>query len=306
MATSPIMNSVYTMLDETIAFIPTLLAVIVLLIVGIFAGKALGKIGSKILDKIGLDDLIDKTSIGGMIERTGITTVGFFEGVIKWFIYFVFAVIIIDLLQIQVVADFITQIILYIPIILSALVVLVIGLLVVDFVTNLLKNVLIATGLDERVEQTSIGSAMRSSNLTSSGVIAGIVKLFGYLIFIIAALDILKLEMIAGMVDAILLYLPNLFAGVLILLIGLLAIDLFADYIGNMMKNMNVEGADVWIPALRGFLSFVIILLALDAMLIDTSIFYALVEPIAWGIAIVVAFKWGIKDALVAYAKEKK
>ncbi|WP_407357208.1 mechanosensitive ion channel family protein [Methanolobus sp. WCC5] len=306
MATSQIMGSVYNMLDQMIAFLPTLVAVIVLLIVGLIAGKALGKIGAKILDKIGLDDLINKTSIGAMIERTGITTVGLFESTIKWFIYFIFAVIIIDLLQIEVVAAFIAQIILYIPLILSALAVLIIGLLVVDFITNLLKNLLIAAGLDERVEQTSMGAAMKSSNMAPSGVIAGIVKLFGYLIFIIAALDILKLEMIAGIIEAILNYLPNLFAGVLILLIGLLAIDLFADHIGNMMKNVNVEGANIWIPALRGFLSLVIILLALDAMLIDTSIFYILIGPLAWGVAIVVAFKWGIKDALVAYAKEKK
>ncbi|MBN2111217.1 MAG: hypothetical protein JW705_09070 [Methanosarcinaceae archaeon] len=306
MASSQIMDSLYAMLDQTIAFLPTLVAVIILLIVGLIAGKALGKIGAKVLDKIGLDDLINKTSVGGMIERTGLSTVELFEATIKWFVYFIFAVIIIDLLRIQVVADFITQIILYIPIILSALVVLIIGLLVVDFITDLLRNLLIAGGLDERVEQTSIGSALKSSNITVSVIIAGIVKLFGYLIFIIAALNILKLDMIAGIIEAILNYLPNLFAGVLILLIGLLAIDLFADYIGNMMKNANVEGADIWIPAIRGFLSLVIILLALDAMLIDTSIFYTLIGPLAWGIAIVVAFKWGIKDALVAYAKEKK
>jgi hypothetical protein len=294
------------MLDQTIAFLPTLIAVIILLIVGLIAGKAVGKIGAKVLDKIGLDELINKTSIGGMIERTGISTVELFEETIKWFIYFIFAVIIIDLLQIQVVADFITQIILYIPIILSALVVLIIGLLVVDFLTDLLRNLLVAGGLDERVEQTSMGSALNRSNIAVSGIISGIVKLFGYLIFIIASLNILKLEMIAGVMEAILDYLPNLFAGVLILLIGLLAIDLFADYIGSIMKNVNVEGANIWIPALRGFLSLVIILLALDAMLIDTSIFYILIGPLAWGVAIVVAFKWGIKDALVAYAKEKK
>jgi len=287
-----------------IAFLPTLVAVIILLIVGLIAGKALGKIGAKILDKIGLDELIDKTSIGGMIERTGVTTVGVFEAIIKWFIYIIFAVIIIDLLKIQIVADFITQIILYIPLILSALVVLLIGLLVVDFITELIKNVLVATGLDEKVENTSMGKTMSASGLHISGVISGIVKLFGYLIFIMAALNILQLDLIAGVIQSILDYLPNLFAGLLILLIGLLAIDFFAEYIGNMMKN--VEGSNIWLPALRGFLALVVILLALDAMLIDTSIFYVLIGPIAWGIAVVVAFKWGIKEALVAYAKERK
>ncbi|MDK2824997.1 MAG: hypothetical protein PWQ63_493 [Methanolobus sp.] len=306
MAASPLLNSVYAMLDKMIAFLPTLIAVIVLLIVGMIAGKALGKIGSKILDKIGLDDLIDKTSLGKMIERTNITTVEFFDATIRWFVYFVFAVIIIDLLNVQIVADFITQIILYIPIILSAVVVLIIGLLVVDFLANLVKNILVASGLDEHISRTSLGSSMDASGLSASGLIALIVQVFGYLLFIMAALNILKLNIIAGVIAAILAYLPNLFAGILILLIGLLSIDLFADYIGSLLENMNVQGTNIWVPALRGFLVFVVILLALDAMLIDTSIFYILIGPLAWGIAVVVAFKWGIKDALVEYAKARK
>lgn len=306
MAASPILDSVYTMLDRTIAFLPTLVAVILLLIVGTIVGKALGKIGSKILDKVGLDDLIDKTTIGDMIARTQITTVQFFDATIRWFVYLIFAVIIIDLLNIQIVADFITKIILYIPLILSAIAVLLIGLLVVDFLSDLVKNVLVASGIDERVASTSLGSAMTTSKMTTSGVIAGIVRAFGYLIFVTAALNILELYMIATVIESILNYLPNLFAGVIILLIGLLAIDLFADYMGSMLETMKVEGSNIWIPALRGFLAFIVIMLALDAMLIDTSIFYLFVGPLAWGFAVVVAFKWGIKEALVEYAKARK
>jgi len=306
MVESTVMNSLYGLINVLIAFIPVLIAVILLIIIGWIAGRALGKIGSKILDKVGLDDLINRTSLGRMIERTEFTVVELFDAAIRWFVYLVFAVIIIDLLQIQVVAAFMTSIILYIPLILSALAVLIIGLLLVDFLAGLVKNVLIATGIDERLERTTVGSGMRTSGITFSGLIAGIVKVFGYLVFIMAALDILNLALIAGIVAAMIAYLPNLFAGILILVIELLAIDLFADYIGGFMKNMNVEGSEIWVPALRGFLALVVILLALDAMLIDTGIFYILLNPLAWGIAIVVAFKWGIKDALVAYAREKK
>ena len=306
MVETAITNSVYGLINVLIAFIPLLIAVILLIIIGWIAGRTLGKIGSAILDKIGLDDLINRTSIGRMIERTEFTVVELFDAGIRWFVYLIFAVIIIDLLQIQVVAAFITSIILYIPLILSALAVLIIGLLLVDFLAGLVKNVLIATGIDERLERTSVGSGMRTSGITFSGLIAGIVKVFGYLVFIMAALDILNLVLIAGIVAAMIAYLPNLFAGILILVIGLLAIDLFTDYIGSFMRNMNVEGSDIWVPALRGFLALVVILLSLDAMLIDTSIFYILLNPLAWGIAIVVAFKWGIKDALVAYARERK
>ena len=303
---SPILDSVYTMADQIIAFIPTLLAVILLLIVGLIVGKALGKIGAKVLDRIGLDDLLDKTIIGNMIKKTGGSIVGFFDVVIRWFIYLIFAIIIIDLLKIQVVADFIASIILYIPVILSAFVTLLIGLLVVDFLADLIRNVLMATGIDDKLENTPLGTTIKASGMKISGIMSGIFRVFGYLVFIVAALNILNLTMIAQLIESMINYLPNLFAGVLILIIGLLAIDFFADYIGNVMKGMNVENADIWVPAFRGILSLVVMLLALDAMLIDTGIFYLLIGPLAWGIAVVVAFKWGIKDAIVAYARERK
>ncbi|MHC1757055.1 MAG: hypothetical protein AB9861_16770 [Methanosarcina sp.] len=38
----------------------------------------------------------------------------------------------------------------------------------------------------------------------------------------------------------------------------------------------------------------------------STGILCLFLGPLAWGIAIVVAFKYGVKDAIVAYARERK
>ncbi len=111
----------------------------------------IGKIGAKILDKIGLDDLIDKTAIGRMIKKGDMSTVGFFETIIKLFIYIIFAAIILDILKIQIITDFVSQIILYIPLIISALLVLIIGILLVDFLVGMIRKILIAIGIDDKI-----------------------------------------------------------------------------------------------------------------------------------------------------------
>ncbi len=301
-----ILDSLNKLGQDFMASIPTLVAVLVLIIVGWIVGRLLGRIGSKVLDKIGLDDLIEKTAIGGMIKKAEMSTVGLFEAIIKWFVYIIFAVIIIDLLQINIVAEFITRIILYIPLIISALVVLIIGLLIVDFLTEIIRKVLIATGVDEKFLKTSVGETLKATNTSISGILSGIIKLFGYLIFILAATEILQLARFAEFLNNVLNYLPNLFIGILILIIGFLSIDFIADYLQKMTEGMKVEGADVLIPILRGFMFLVVLLLALDSMLIKTNVFYTFLGPLAWGFAVVVAFKWGIKEALVAYAKERK
>lgn len=95
---------------------------------------------------MGLGDLVDKTVLGGMIRRGQMSTVGFFDAIIRWFIYIIFAIIILDLLNIEVVNNFVDLIVYYIPLVISALIVLLIGLLSVDFISDLLKKVLVSTG----------------------------------------------------------------------------------------------------------------------------------------------------------------
>jgi hypothetical protein len=294
------------MANQFIAFIPTLVAIILLIIVGKIVGTFLGKLGAKILDRIGLDDLIDKTVIGGMIRKGQMSTVGFFDAVIRWFIYIIFAMIILDLLNIEAVNNFVSLIVFYIPLVISAFIVLLIGLLIVDFISDLVKKLLVTTGIDEKFEQTAFGASVRSGGMTASSIISGLIRLFGYLIFLTAASDILQLTMVTELLISITQYLPRLFTGILILMIGILSIDIVMDYLAGTVKGMNVEGVEIILPLLRGFLLLIVTLVALDTMLINTSILYLFFGPLAWGIAIVVAFKYGVKDAIVAYAKERK
>lgn len=306
MVETQIANSLINMVDQFIAFIPTLVAIILLIIVGKIVGTFLGKLGAKFLDKIGLDDLVDRTIIGGMIKKGQMSTVGFFDAVIRWFIYIIFAMIILDLLNIEAVNNFVSLIVFYIPLVVSAFIVLLIGILIVDFISDLIKKLLVTTGIDEKFEQTAFGASVKSGGLTVSGIISGLVRLFGYLIFLTAVSNILQLTMITQLFVDITQYLPRLFTGILILIIGFLAIDIVMDYISSAFKGMNVEEIDIFLPLLRGFLILIVILLSLDTMLINTSILYLFLGPLAWGIAIVVAFKYGVKDAIVAYARERK
>ncbi len=305
MVEDQVMNSVYSMLNQFIAFIPTLVAIILLIIIGKILGTFLGKVGARILDKIGLDDLVDKTIIGGMIRRGQMSTVGFFDAAIRWLVYIIFALIILNILNIQAVNNFINLIIFYIPLVISAFIVLLIGFLIVDFIGDLVKNLLVSIGVDEKFERMPFGASVRTGGLTSSGIISGLIKLFGYLIFLTTASNILQLTMLTQLLISITEYLPRLFTGILILIIGILSIDIVMDYLTSTVRDMNIEGTEIILPLLRGFLFLIVILVALDTMLVNTSILYLFFGPLAWGIAIVVAFKYGVKDALIAYARER-
>jgi len=306
MVETSLMDSLYTAIGDAFSYIPEIIAVIIFALIGWIIGRTLGKIGAKLIEKSGLDTTVDNTFIGNILQRAEITTKDFFGAVIKWFVYIIFAAIIIDYLEIGVVADFITLLLAYVPLVIAAAIVLVIGLIIVDFVARTTATILSATGVDEKLEQGPAGGPIKASNMKPSAIIAGVIKLFGYLFFIAAAANILQLELITDFLVAVTAYIPRLLLGVVILALGLLSVDFLMDYVKATIMEMDVEGAEVFTPLLRGFLFLVVILIALDTMLVDTGILYTFLEPLGWGIAVVVAFKWGIKDALVEYAKQKK
>ena len=303
---SPIGASLYKMADQAMLFLPTLVAVILLLIVGRIAGRIIGKIGARVLDKLGLDDLIDKTAIGDALKKSGTSSVGVFESIIKWFIYIIFATIIIDMLKITIVANLVAQIILFIPLILTALLVLIIGMVIIDFIANMIKVVIVTIGIDDSIAKLSIGNVLKTSGMTVSKLVSYLVKLFGYIMVLSIVAEILKMQFFVQFLAGVLGYLPHVFTGLVILVVGFLSIDFVMDYLKSTLEGMKVEGVEIALPVLRGFLFLVTILLVMDSMLINTSILYTFLNPIAWGLAIVIAFKWGIKETLVAYARERK
>jgi len=88
----------------------------------------------------------------------------------------------------------------------------------------------------------------------------------------------------------------------IILIAGFILIDYLLDLIQAWGKTQDIEFLGVILVALRIFFYFVIVILALSQLLIDLTIIYTFVTPIAWGvgigigvgIAVILAF--GLKD----------
>jgi hypothetical protein len=65
--------------------------------------------------------------------------------------------------------------------------------------------------------------------------------------------------------------------------------------------------ADLVTMFLRAILVLVVIVITLDQWMIDTSIIYTFIQPLAWGVAaaIAVSFGWGFKDVVANWSKKK-
>lgn len=208
-------------------------------------------------------------------------------------------------------ADILATMIKWIPAIIAALILLLIGWFAGKLAGKIVGALIEKIGLGAAVDKTIIGGAIKSSGMTTAKFFEVLVRWFIYLIFIMAAINVLKIELLIDFMNKLVLYIPHLIAGLILLIVGLILVDFVMDWLGSQLKTRDVGSSDLIVTLLRALFTLLIITLALDQMLIDTSIIYTFLVPVAWGlgiglaVALGIALGWGSKDVVAEYMKEK-
>jgi hypothetical protein len=128
---------------------------IVILAVGWIVGRLLGKGVSKALDRAGVDDAVRRTVFGRALERSGVTTVRFFDLIVRWFIYLIAVFGAVNVLEITVLTEFMKSVVEYLPSFIGGVFLLIIGFVIVDFIGDAVASV----GREVRVEFVGFISA---------------------------------------------------------------------------------------------------------------------------------------------------
>ncbi|HNQ26178.1 MAG TPA: hypothetical protein PKG69_05595 [Methanoregulaceae archaeon] len=198
--------------------------------------------------------------------------------------------------------DLIVPMIAYIPYLIAAIIILIIGWIIGRFLGRIISKILDKAGVDDALRKTSVGKAIESSGTNIVHLFDLIVRWFIYLIAIAAAASVLRIGFISDLFEQFILYLPHIAMFLIILIGGFILIDYLLDLIQAWGKTQDIEFLGVILMALRIFFYFVIVILALSQLLIDLTIIYTFVTPIAWGVGIglgvgIAAFlAYGLKD----------
>ncbi|MDD1638747.1 MAG: hypothetical protein LUO99_00450 [Methanomicrobiales archaeon] len=191
----------------------------------------------------------------------------------------------------------------WLPAIIAAIIILLIGWVVGRILGKVVSKFLDKIGVDDALLKTSLGKAIER---TGTGVVAFfdlVVRWFIYLIAFLAAANVLGLEFLTNLMRDIVLYLPNVAMFLIILIAGFIVVDYFADVAGAWAKTQSIEFMDLIILALRVFFYFIVGMLALAQLLIDLTIIYTFVTPIAWGVGLGVGA--GIAGLLIFGLKDR-
>ncbi|MFH1129303.1 MAG: hypothetical protein V1686_01025 [Patescibacteria group bacterium] len=165
-----LLSSLKEVWGSFIGFLPTLIAALIVFIVGWLIAIFVGKLINKLVKAIKLDSLLEKIGFGKALSKTKIKldSAKFFEELVKWFLIIVFLMTAVDILGLEELRFFLGKILAFIPVVIISAVVLLVTVLIARFMHKIIKASADAAGLH------------------SSSVIAGIARwailIFGFVI----------------------------------------------------------------------------------------------------------------------------
>jgi len=144
-----ILSSLETLWLSFVGFLPTLLAALIVFIIGWLIAIALGKLANRVIRAIKLDALLTKIGFKRVLARAKLKLDSgkFFDELVKWFFIIVFLMAAVDILGLYQVSEFLKGILYYIPNIVVAAVVLLAAVIIANFLQKLVRASVEAAGL---------------------------------------------------------------------------------------------------------------------------------------------------------------
>ena len=221
------MNLLEKLLSDFLAVIPKLAGAITLLIVGYFLSKAVIKILTVILSKIGVDRLTEKINDIDLVQKSNLqvklsTILG---NVVFYLLMLFFLIAATDVLGMPAVSQLIADVINYIPNLITALVVLMFGLLI----SNMIKNLVL--------------TACKSFGIPSAGIISNFIFYFVFLTAFVTAMAQAKID--TSFVKNNLSIILGGGVAAFALGYGLASRDVMSNFLGSMYSRKRFHEGDV-------------------------------------------------------------
>lgn len=179
----------------------------------------------------------------------------------------------------------------YIPTLIGALIILVIGYIIAKIIQKVITKLLTKVGFDDVMNRAGVGGfiSRMGTGGTASSLLGLVVFWFIFVIFFTMFADALGVSAISGFLNKMISYIPSVFAAIVILFLA----ALLANFLANVVRGAT--GSDALASAAR----YVIIIYAVFVALSELGVAASLTGPtfliLLGGVALAggIAFGWG-------------
>ncbi|HSA08090.1 MAG TPA: hypothetical protein P5099_01865 [Candidatus Moranbacteria bacterium] len=184
----------------------------------------------------------------------------------------------------------------YVPTIIGALLVFLLGVIIASILGKLVERIVRAIRIDQAIDRVKIGEKLKEHGIeiTFSHFFGKVVQWFLVLVFLMAATDILGLNQVTDYLNSIILYLPNVIVATIILTIAFLLGSIAYTIVRSSTKAAGVMSATL----LATIIKWSIIIFGLLAALIQLGIAVSLVNTIFIGLIAAISLAAGLAFGL--------
>jgi len=185
----------------------------------------------------------------------------------------------------------------FVPNILAAVVIFVIGWIVGMILAKIIEQVVQVLRVDEALKATGVNDVVKHTGYhLNVGVLLGeLVKWFVIVVFLVAALDVLGLQQVNTFLQGVvLLYLPNVIVAVLFLIIAAVVADLVKKIVTGSARAAGVTSANM-----AGVVAkWSIWVFAIIAALTQLGVAGALIQTFFTGVVVALSLAFGLSFGL--------
>lgn len=184
----------------------------------------------------------------------------------------------------------------YLPNLIAAIVILIIGIIIARLIAMLIEKIIKAIKLDELIRKIDIVQKFEGAGnkVIFSKIIAWLVKWFLYIVLLIAVSEILNLEQFTLFLKEIAMYLPNVIVAVLILVVGIVLGDFVDRLIISVLKGTKAKKG----PLVGAIAKWAIFIFAILAALIQLGVAVTLIQTLFTAIIAAIALACGLAFGL--------
>ncbi len=196
----------------------------------------------------------------------------------------------------SVLQDLVTAFVDFVPRFVTAVIVIILGLVVAKIAERTIKVVAERMKFDTGLERLGITLALRRVGLTGSParLVARTVYLLLVILFTQTVCRAVGLEVVAEAIASFFHYLPNLVAAFLVLLLGMIFAQFLARTVAVSAEDAGIDYGPLLGRAVSTLVMFVVVVMALGQLRIDTQIIRLVVLVMLSGAAIAMALSFGL------------
>lgn len=282
------------MIQGILSFIPKLFAAALILLVGYFVAKIVRDILTNFLQSIGTENLVKRFGLSRLFEGTSLSRV---IGTIAFvFILIPTVIAALERLDIEGISTpaiaMLNDILTMIPNIAVAIVLVLIGLWIGKWLKKFTTDLLRRIGFDSYFKGMGVGAAAKRPNsLSFSEIVGYIVQVFVVLLFVAEALNVVKLDFFVDLARAVIAYIPNVVAALVILGVGLWLGSLAKKVLGSILQG---ESSNVLATIAKYAIIVIAVFMALDQLGVASAIVNAAFILTLGGLALAFGLAFGL------------